>query len=109
MKKQSANTQIEQVFTLSALRLFTLFNNNHDYINNIAGIIKETGLSHVIVRKYLKTMVDLGILREIFVGNNGKVFTLNKDFPVTNAFRDFIEVLEDDSRRKDDKVTEVRK
>ena len=93
MTKQSANNQIEQIFTLSTFRIFNLFNDNSNYVNNITGIAKEIDMAHVTIRKYLKAMVGVGILRELFVGNNGKVFMLNNASPATKAFSEFIEVL----------------
>ena len=91
--KQSANNQIEQIIMSVTLRIFNLFNNNPNYINNITGIAKEIGMAHITIRKYLKAMIDLDILSELSVGRNGKVFTLNKDSSTTRAFNDFIEIL----------------
>ena len=95
MTKQSANNQIEQIFASPTLRIFNLFNSNPNYVNNITGIAKEIDMSHVTIRKYLKAMVDVGILSELFVGNNGKVFMLNNVSSTTKAFNDFLKVLGD--------------
>lgn len=91
--RQSTNTQIEQIFSLSTLKIFKVFDSNHNYLNNITGTAKDTNLSHVTAHRYLKAMVDLEILSEVFAGKNGKIFKLNRDSLSTKAFREFLEVL----------------
>ena len=94
--KHPANNQIDLLFNLSTLRIFRLFNNNHNYVNNIAGIRGKLNMTHQITRKYLTVLVDFGILTEIFKGKNGvKIFALNKDSSTTKAFIDFLDILGD--------------
>ena len=90
---KKANNQIEGIIDKTTIWIYDLFAKNNDYVNNISGIAKETGVSHVTIRKYLRIMVNAGILKELFVGKNGKVFMLNKDSPTTKGFIDLINVL----------------
>ena len=98
------NKKAEGQFNPITLQIFNLFNNNHrdnnnhkqGYINNITGIAKDTGVSHVSARKHLSQMVAAGILEELFVGNKGKVFSLDEDSATTKAFIGFIDALNEE-------------
>lgn len=95
---------MEQIFSPRTILLFNLFNNNHnhnphhEYINNITGIAGDVGLSLVTIRKHLTRMVGVGILRELVVGKNGKVFTVNRDSAITKALTALIDVMEEKER-----------
>ena len=100
------NKKAEGLFNATALQVFHLFNNNHHdnkrgYMNNITGIAKDAEVSHVTAHKYLRQMVAAGILEELFVGNNGKVFSLNKDSTTTKAFIALIEVVDERGEGKE--------
>ena len=90
---KKANNQIEGIIDKTTIWIYNLFDKNNDYVNNISGIAKETGISHVTIRKHLTIMVNAGIMKELFVGNNGKVFSLNRDSPTTKGFIGLINAL----------------
>ena len=99
---EKVKKQMEQIFSPTTIQLFNLFtNSNHkqEYINNIAGILDDVGMGNQTVRKHPTPMVEVGILREVFVGNTEKVFMLDSDSAVTKAIIALIKVVDEEKMK----------
>jgi len=63
------------------LELLLLFYNDNAYFDNITGLTKQLGKSHVTVRKVVDDLVRAGVLK-VDIGKS-KVVMLNTDSPCT--------------------------
>jgi len=84
------------------LKLLLLFYKNKEYFDNITGLTKRLGKSHVTVRKVVNDLVRAGVLREIDIGKS-RVVMLNTDSPCTKAVFQFlgeIKKIEEEKRKE---------
>jgi len=84
------------------LKLLLLFYNDNAYFDNITGLTKQLGKSHVTVRKVVNDLVRAGVLKELDIGKS-RVVMLNTDSPCTKAVFQFlgeIKKIEEEKRKE---------
>ena len=85
---------LRQIFGNSThLKLLLLFYNDNTYFDNITGLTKKLGKSHVTVRKVVNDLVRAGVLKELDIGKS-RVVMLNTDSPCTKAVFQFLSEIE---------------
>ena len=80
-----------------------LFYNGGVHFDNITGLTKALGKSHVTVRKVVSDLLKVGILKEVPIGRS-RVIKINEDSPYTKAlfeFLDKIKAIEEGQTEKD--------
>ncbi|MCW3135878.1 MAG: hypothetical protein N2V77_02940 [Canidatus Methanoxibalbensis ujae] len=85
------------------LKLLLLFYNNDGYFDNITGLTKQLGKSHVTVRKVVSDLVSAGILKELDIGKS-RVVMINTENPCTKAVFQFlneIKKIEEEKRKRE--------
>jgi len=88
-----------------------LFYNGGVYFDNITGLTKALGKSHVTVRKVVSDLLKVGILKEVPIGRS-RVIKINEDSPYTKAlfeFLDKIKAIEEGKAEKDRIKTLIEK
>jgi len=84
---------LEQIFGKSThIQLILLFYNNRGYLNNIAGLAKMLGKSHVTIRKAVSDLIEAGIFDEKIIGKS-RMIKLNENSPYTKALLSFINTM----------------
>ncbi len=56
---------------------------------NLSRIAKETGLAHSTIHRVMQPLVDLGLIKEIKVGQQIRLFILEIEDPKTKILIDF--------------------
>ncbi len=91
---------LEKIFGNNThIQLILLFYNNGDYFDNITGLAKMLGKSHVTVRKVVSDLLDAGILSELNIGKS-RVIKINEHSPYTEALFDFIHSIHSIKEKK---------
>ncbi len=86
---------IEKIFgNKTHTRVILLFYNNGGYFNNITGLAKVLGKSHVTVRKVVSDLIEAGILTELTIGKS-RLIKKNEHSPYTEALFAFIHSMRD--------------
>jgi len=89
------------------LKLLLLFYNDNAYFDNITGLTKRLGMSHMTVRRVVNDLVRAGLLREIDIGKS-RVVMLNTDSPCTKAVFQFLSEIEKIEEEKQKKIPKGR-
>jgi len=90
---------IEEVLTKifgksTHVKVILLFYNNRNYLNNITGLAKILGKSHVPVRKAVSDLIEADILSEMTIGKS-RMIKLNENSPYTKALLSFINTMDE--------------
>jgi len=56
---------------------------------NLSRIARETGLAHSTIHRVVQPLVDLGIVKEIKVGRQIRLFILQSESPVVKVLNEF--------------------
>ncbi len=56
---------------------------------NLSRIAKETGLAHSTIHRVVQPLVDIGLIKEIKVGRQIRLFILESEDPKTKILMDF--------------------
>jgi hypothetical protein len=86
---------LEEIFGDSThLQTVLLYYNNGDrFFDNITGLSKKLGKSHVTVRKVIRDLIDAHILKEMTFGKS-RVIRLDEDGLYTKALLNFLDEVE---------------
>jgi len=83
--------------------ILLFYNGGGAYFDNITGLTRALGKSHVTVRKVVSDLLNVGILKEVPIGRS-RVIKINEDSPYTKAlfeFLDKIKAIEEGQAEKD--------
>ncbi|RLG39314.1 MAG: hypothetical protein DRN91_00055 [Candidatus Alkanophagales archaeon] len=94
---------IKQMFgSPTHVKTILLFYNGGSYFDNITGLTKALGKSHVTVRKVVSDLLKAGILKEVTVGRS-RVIKINEDSPYTKALFEFLDKIKEIEEGKTEK------
>ena len=60
---------------------------------NLSRVAKETGLAHSTIHRVMQPLVDMGIIKEIKVGQQIRLFILETEDPKSKIVSDFYEKI----------------
>jgi predicted transcriptional regulator len=60
---------------------------------NLSRVAKETGLAHSTIHRVMQPLVDMGIIKEIKVGQQIRLFILESEEPKSKIISEFYETI----------------
>jgi len=92
-KGNGVETTLKKIFgTPTHVQLVTLFLDNEEYLNDIAGLARTLNVAHPTVSKAVTDLKEMKILIENKIGNS-RIIELNKSSPIVPLIQDFIKSL----------------
>ena len=85
---------LEEIFASRAqTRVVQHFLDRPKEFFNLSRVAKETGLAHSTIHRVMQPLVDMGIIKEIKVGQQIRLFILETEDPKSKIVSDFYEKI----------------
>jgi Fic family protein len=85
---------LEKIFASRAqTRVVQHFLDNPRDFFNLSRVAKETGLAHSTIHRVMQPLVDMGIIKEIKVGQQIRLFILESEEPKSKIISEFYDTI----------------